>query len=81
MKSNVRIAALVALAGALMVAPAAQAASGHAAHATAKPAVKKAQPKPTVKKALYVCPMHPNVKSDKPGKCPDCGMFLEKQAK
>ena len=25
---------------------------------------------------LYVCPMHPNVTSDKPGKCPQCGMDL-----
>ncbi|ALJ00922.1 heavy metal-binding domain-containing protein [Rufibacter tibetensis] len=25
----------------------------------------------------YTCPMHPEVVSDKPGKCPECGMFLE----
>lgn len=25
----------------------------------------------------YTCPMHPEVTSDKPGKCPKCGMFLE----
>ena len=24
----------------------------------------------------YTCPMHPEVKSDKPGKCPKCGMEL-----
>ena len=24
----------------------------------------------------YTCPMHPEVKSDKPGKCPKCGMDL-----
>lgn len=24
----------------------------------------------------YTCPMHPEVKSDKPGKCPKCGMSL-----
>lgn len=24
----------------------------------------------------YVCPMHPDVTSDKPGKCPKCGMDL-----
>lgn len=25
----------------------------------------------------YTCPMHPTVKSDKPGSCPTCGMSLE----
>jgi hypothetical protein len=28
-------------------------------------------------KAVYVCPMHPEETSDKPGKCPKCGMDLE----
>jgi ribosomal protein S27AE len=28
----------------------------------------------------YTCPMHPDVTSDKPGKCPKCGMFLEAKA-
>jgi PBP1b-binding outer membrane lipoprotein LpoB len=27
-------------------------------------------------KVLYTCPMHPEVVSDKPGKCPKCGMTL-----
>jgi YHS domain-containing protein len=31
-------------------------------------------------KAVYVCPMHPEVQSEKPGKCPKCGMNLEKKA-
>ncbi len=26
----------------------------------------------------YTCPMHPDVHSDSPGRCPECGMFLEK---
>ena len=26
--------------------------------------------------ALYTCPMHPDVKMDKAGKCPQCGMDL-----
>lgn len=26
--------------------------------------------------ATYTCPMHPDVKSDKPGNCPKCGMTL-----
>jgi hypothetical protein len=25
----------------------------------------------------YTCPMHPSVKSDKPGDCPICGMTLQ----
>ena len=29
---------------------------------------------------LYVCPMHPEVVSDQPGKCPECGMKLMPQA-
>lgn len=28
---------------------------------------------------VYTCPMHPDVMSDKPGKCPQCGMKLEKK--
>ncbi len=28
----------------------------------------------------YTCPMHPEVSADGPGKCPDCGMFLEVMA-
>jgi hypothetical protein len=30
---------------------------------------------------VYTCPMHPEVTSDKPGKCPKCGMTLELKAK
>ncbi len=26
--------------------------------------------------AIWVCPMHPNVTSDRPGMCPTCGMGL-----
>ena len=39
--------------------------SGHAQHG--------AEPNAA---AQYTCPMHPEVISDKPGKCPKCGMFL-----
>ncbi len=31
------------------------------------------------KSAAYSCPMHPEVVSDKPGKCPKCGMDLVKK--
>jgi hypothetical protein len=39
--------------------------TGPAQGAAAKPAA-----------TLYTCPMHPEVISDKPGKCPKCGMTL-----
>ena len=31
-------------------------------------------------KDVYTCPMHPEATSDQPGKCPKCGMNLEKKA-
>jgi len=30
-------------------------------------------------KAVYTCPMHSEVKSHEPGKCPKCGMKMEKK--
>jgi hypothetical protein len=30
----------------------------------------------TTTNVIYTCPMHPEVTSDKPGKCPKCGMDL-----
>jgi hypothetical protein len=33
-------------------------------------------PATTQAAAKYTCPMHPEVISDKPGKCPKCGMTL-----
>jgi YHS domain-containing protein len=30
-------------------------------------------------KQVYTCPMHPEVQSDQPGKCPKCGMNLVKK--
>lgn len=35
--------------------------------------------KKTEMKEVYTCPMHSEVKADKPGKCPTCGMKLEKK--
>lgn len=40
---------------------------------TAKP---KSSQLPSQHKALYSCPMHPEVTSDQSGKCPKCGMEL-----
>jgi hypothetical protein len=31
-------------------------------------------------KVVYTCPMHPDVVSYKPGKCPKCGMTLVKKS-
>ncbi len=28
-------------------------------------------------KTIYTCPMHPEVRQDRPGPCPKCGMALE----
>lgn len=35
-----------------------------------------ASPESYVKKEEYTCPMHPDVREDHPGKCPQCGMDL-----
>jgi len=39
---------------------------------------KKSDSEPNIPK--YTCPMHPEVKSDKRGKCPKCGMDLVKSS-
>lgn len=41
------------------------------------PQTRKPNPKPPAKKqVVYSCPMHPDYKSTKPGRCPKCGMEL-----
>ena len=37
---------------------------------------RRPSPKPAAKKVVYSCPMHPNVTSTRPGRCPKCGMDL-----
>jgi hypothetical protein len=49
-------------------------ASEHAGHGTAATAAGQQQ------NVVYVCPMHPDVRSDQPGNCPICGMALEKRS-
>lgn len=34
---------------------------------------------PNVAGAIYTCPMHPEVQSNKPGQCPKCHMHLVKK--
>ncbi|MEW6366190.1 MAG: heavy metal-binding domain-containing protein [Acidobacteriota bacterium] len=33
---------------------------------------------PSAQQAVYRCPMHPEITSDRPGDCPKCGMTLER---
>jgi CopA family copper-resistance protein len=51
--------------------------------APVKPEARQTEKAPVTEKAnasskedIYICPMHPDVQSDKPGKCPNCGMKL-----
>jgi YHS domain-containing protein len=46
---------------------------------TAPPAA--AAPAQTEQGFYYTCPMHPEVKLDHPGSCPECGMTLVKKQK
>ncbi len=41
-----------------------------------KPELKSTEPHNHGGAVLYTCPMHPEIKRDKPGMCPECGMAL-----
>jgi Cu+-exporting ATPase len=45
-----------------------------------KPSAKHMESGPAGTHAEYICPMHPEVVSYKPGSCPKCGMALEPRA-
>ncbi len=51
---------------------------GHAAHGSAHGGPAAAGSMPLASK--YICPMDPEVESDRPGPCPKCGMALEPAA-
>ncbi|MGD0949500.1 MAG: heavy metal translocating P-type ATPase [Candidatus Binatia bacterium] len=40
----------------------------------------EAAPQPAAESGIYTCPMHPEVRQQGPGACPDCGMDLEPAA-
>jgi Cu+-exporting ATPase len=46
-------------------------------HGTPSPAHTEESAPPPGETVEYVCPMHPEVVSDRPGSCPKCGMALE----
>jgi Cu+-exporting ATPase len=48
-----------------------------AAHSVSSTASPGATHKPGTAGAVYTCPMHPEIRQDKPGNCPICGMTLE----
>ncbi|MBI4375418.1 MAG: copper oxidase [Elusimicrobia bacterium] len=61
--------------------PAAPESPAKGRHPAPKGTESGSEQRPASEKPVYVCPMHPDVKSNEPGKCPKCGMDLELQEK
>jgi len=51
--------------------------SEHHQHSHAKHSVDSKKSLPTSNEVIYTCPMHPQIRQNKPGSCPICGMSLE----
>src|SRR5687768_14177828 len=49
----------------------------HAGHGHGHAQAPSAAPVPPASGAVYVCPMHPEIRRNEPGTCPKCGMALE----
>lgn len=63
----------------LMMCVGVAASAQHEEHNVPKAETKKATGSSAATKVIYTCPMHPEVKQNKPGSCPKCGMTLEKK--
>lgn len=50
----------------------------HSAHASSPGGTNSSDEGHGEEAALYTCPMHPEVRSGQPGRCPKCGMNLER---
>jgi len=68
MKTKVYVIAIALLAGSFVF-------TACGGGASSKTSTEKA----VAQKEVYSCEMHPEVISDKPGKCPKCGMELTKK--
>ncbi len=55
---------------------AAESGAGHAGHETTAPSTAEVSNHRSAAKKQWTCSMHPQIRSDKPGKCPICGMDL-----